>query len=642
MGAARKEKDVLGRLKSFGLSAPWQVALLLPHRWDDFRTVHTNFAALPVGERILIEAHLPTAPTFGGRGVPKLSGRLVDRFGNAIGMSVFGDTRELQDRLKPGGPYLLHGIVKEFNGRLFFNDVAIMEPHWAGRLRPVYPGKTRVITPDTVRDRVIDLLGEAIPVAAKWLTGELRELGDEGALCDMAGCPGWTVEDILWTAHLPMSPEEGAQGQRALEFFAAIAAVRGAWSNKAAVGRTRVLRVSRHTVAPRAKALGFALTDEQRRAIAEICDDLGSATPMRRLLSGDVGTGKTAVYACGAAAVADAGGRVAILAPNMPLAEQVANEIKGWWPDLRVQLVTAEEGNNVDLAKIPILVGTTALLHKRLPHFDLVIVDEQQKFSREQRERLLGPDGHLLEATATCIPRSAALARYGVLKVSQLTKCFVEKNIITTIWDRDTRAQLFREIETTIAAGAQALIVYPLREGDPESESLRRSAAGAVTMWENKFPGRVRLLHGEMDDEEKARVLADMKAERASVLIATTVVEVGITIPNLRRAVVIQCDRFGLVTLHQIRGRVARHGGTGYFDLFLPRDVKPETRKRMEVLTETNNGFEVAERDLLLRGAGNLRSDSDRQSGADESFLFGRPISIEMLDAVAERLRVSA
>ncbi len=241
------------------------------------------------------------------------------------------------------------------------------------------------------------------------------------------------------------------------------------------------------------------------------------------------------------------------------------------------------------------------------------------------------------------------LARYGVVKVSKLTKPHTPMDIHTRIWSAEQSKELGRQVFETIKNGDQVLYVYPLREADeceeekPAGAPGRRgneltSATEIFEKWEKIYPGKVRLIHGQMADDEKTAALCDMREGRAAVLIATTVVEVGTNLPKLRRVVIVHPERHGLTTLHQIRGRVARLGGEGWCDLFLPYPLKEASMKRLQVLEETQDGFKVAEHDMRVRGVGDLSSNSSKQSGADGTFLFGRPVSIEALDAVMEML----
>lgn len=640
--AKSKKPDPLGRLKSFGLKETWQVALLLPKRWEDFTRVLTRFDH-PVleGDWYAVEG-IVVGMEARFTGTPRLTGTLSDRDGRKMGFTVFGDTRDLQQDLKAAGrePVLLYGKMGSFNDRPWLDSIEVVHPWWRGKYRPVYPGKTGVIGPELVRARVMHHLRAALPQAARWIREELQEFGDENALLELIGAQGASLEKVLACAHIPPTEELGRQAQEALEFLAGLGIIRAAKGNQ---GPKKARAFLPGSWERRAAMIPFAMTGEQRQAIVEIVGDLTLHVPMRRILTGDVGTGKTCVFGTACAAVADGQGRSVVLLPNFGLAGQVAREMHSWWPDLNIQTVTTETGD-ID-ADASILVGTTALLHRELPWKpDLVVVDEQQKFSREQREQMIAPDTNLLESTATCIPRSMALARYGVVKVSKLTECHAKKTIHTRVWHRNQWPELYARAMDTLKSGSQLLLVYPLRDSeDREKEEQEdkqrppmRSAAEVFAQWDKRFPGQVRLLHGQMSDADKDAALADMREGKASVLCATTVVEVGVTLPLLRRVIVVHPERHGLTTLHQIRGRLARLGGEGWFDLFLPYPVKEPTMERLNVLVQTTDGFEVSELDMRLRGVGDLSQASSKQTGADDTFLFGRPVRLEILDKALE------
>jgi ATP-dependent DNA helicase RecG len=611
----------LGRLKSFGLTEFWHVALFLPTSWDDLTTVIDDFSTrIPSGSSCIIAGTLDGSPKtkFEHGKPPRLIGALRDTVGRKIGFSVFGDSREFLMDLKGNlGTVYLYGRIDVFDGRYWLKSPEVVQKKWIGRYRPRYPGKAGVINPDTVRDRVLRTLRQSIPIAAEFIAQELKMFGNREKLAEMAGLPGWPLERIRNTA--PAHKEHWSTWLR--------------WG----LGDWR----------KRAGQISYALTDEQERAVQDALNDISSGTVMHRLLVADVGFGKSSVIGTVAASVVDGGGSVVVLLPNESLAGQIAREFGEWWPDLNIQLVTGSSGETTISA--PLVIGTTALLFRDIRKPDLVIVDEQQKFSREQREQLVGAGTHLLESTATCIPRSMALARYGVVKVSKLTKPHTPKDIHTKIWSAEQSQELGRQVIETIKNGDQVLYVYPLRETDecedekPAGGHGRRgneltSATEIFEKWEKIHPGKVRLIHGKMVDDEKTAALCDMREGRAAVLIATTVVEVGINLPKLRRVVIVHPDRHGLTTLHQIRGRVARLGGEGWCDLFLPYPLKEASMKRLQVLEETQDGFKVAEHDMRLRGVGDLSCNSSKQSGADGTFLFGRPVSIEALDAVMEMM----
>lgn len=418
------------------------------------------------------------------------------------------------------------------------------------------------------------------------------------------------------------------EAQAAIERLAALLEIAIAQSGLDGASPRMQFTVNQAKVQARIAALPYPLTEEQQTAIQEILADLQKGKAMRRILSGDVGTGKTFVYAVVAAAIADHGGRVAILAPTLPLANQVVGEIRKPWPDLKVAVVAgdAEEG----ALDASILVGTTALLHRDIGQIDLAVVDEQQKFGREQREQLVGEGVHLLEASGTCIPRSMALIRYGAWGVSRLTKTHTVKNIRSRIWNPEERGGLMEAVRVGLKKGLQTLVVYPVKAGETP-----RGAEHAYQMWEGHFPGQVRLAHANVGDDEKQKAIDDMKSGAASILVATTVAEVGLDIPNLRHVIVVEPHRLGLTQLHQIRGRAARNGGNGYFSMYLREPIPDKSMVRLQALLETTDGFAIAQRDLEIRGHGSMRANADRQSGHGDA-MFGRPISLGALDRAAE------
>lgn len=648
----------LGRLKSFGLTKPWQIALLLPNGWDDLTQVSEDFRRLKVGPCV-VAGQLNGYPETRWDGTPRLVGSLLDKNGCKLGFSAFGDTRDFKQQLMENShQVILFGQLEEFNNRFWLKSPEIVTKEWLGRYRPRYPGKTGILTPDKVRHRVVGGLQDAVPYAANFLASELSEFGTRRELAEMIGFPGWTIEAIIHQAHTPVDTPTGERAQRAMEYLAALGIIKEARGSHGARPTTTPLHLGDWR--KRIAQIPFTLTDEQEQAIKDSVADLTSHTPMHRILAGDVGLGKSCVYGTIAAAVVDGGGTVAILVPNATLAEQVAREFKEWWPDLPLQLITGGE-TGVKI-RAPFLIGTTALLFRNLGNPNLMIVDEQQKMSIDQREQLVGPDTHFLEVTATCIPRTQALLRYGVVKMSRLTKSHTPKKIRTHIWQRHEWPALFEKVKESIAKGNQVMLVYPLREKSPEEEppcedeqdesgetqgkaavpqakkQALRSAAEIYEKWNTLYPGQVRWAHGQMTDDEKLAALRDMREGKAKILVATTLVETGLNLPFLRHGIVVHPERHGLTTLHQLRGRLARLGGDGWFDLFLPYPVKEHTMERLQVLVKTQNGFEVAEHDMRLRGVGDLSKQSCKQSGADETYFFGRPVKIDILDEAIKML----
>lgn len=641
--ATAPDKVKLGRLRSFGIAAHYQVPLLLPKGYDDIRKPQRQFAWLIEGDRLVLQGRLAGQPNVTLQGTPRLSGYLVDVCGERVGFTFFGDTRELQEVFRAQqGEILMLGTVKMLGQSLWLVQPELVSSVWRGRVRPAYPGIPRVINADTARDRMNELLPAGIPQAGCWIWDVLKR-SDRARRVGSALLRDWVggsvteseqLARLLRKAHWPVTPEQGVEAQGRLERLAALAM----WVRMEGNRRVTVPSKWARSAAPegRIAALPFTLSASQRAAVDAIGADIRSGRPMYRMVSGDVGSGKSAVLGLAIMGVLDAGGRAFLIAPSQTLAEQLLQDFTTWWPDLALRSSLAAGGKVNGAASSALVVGTTALLHGDFGAADLVVVDEQHKFSVKQREQLVGDGCHLLEATATCIPRTQALAKYGALDVSVL-QARVKKQIETKIWHAEGRRALWSSIVATVRAGHQVLVVYPTRSDDAEKDDLP-SAETAAARWERTMPGRVGLAHAGRSDDENADALARMKDGSLSVLVSTVLVEVGINIPGLRRVVVMHAERFGLTQLHQIRGRAARTGGQGWFDLVLPRQVNEGAQKRLEVLERLNDGFEIAQEDLKLRGFGDLSAGSERQTGSDGTFLFGRGVNVGLMDEMLERL----
>lgn len=618
----------VGRLASLGLEEPWHAALLLPTGYEDLRRTAEAFSDLDVKDPRVMWLRPVMAPrSFFSSGVPRVVIDMADNTGAIARCTIFGDTKIWGERfaeLAPGW-FIVEGDVWRDEMQFKIKEEAPQE--WVGRLRPRYPGKPNYLKPEDTRARVLGWLSRAIPVASQWVEEQLAPLIGRDELLADAGAPGWDLESLLLEAHQPTSDAMLELSRTALRRVAAFASL--AKAHQHILRRPPARPVRLQSLRERAAAFAFQLTPDQRSAVIAFATELKKPSAMRGLLVGDVGSGKTAVFSLLAASTVDADPthRVAILLPNLPLAEQVHREFTTWWPDLDVALVTGESAAQ-DLDRRRVLIGTTALLHRDVGELTLVIVDEEQKYSVEQRQALAGQQGHLLTASATCIPRSLALAKYGALTLAEIRSQHADKRIQTRLWQREDRSRLSRDLRQYLAAGEKLLIIYPMKESSEENED-RRNVEDAAAVWEPLAPGRVRLLTGSASDEHKSRVMADMRDGRAQILLATTVVEVGITIPGLRRVLIMAPERYGLTTLHQLRGRVARHGGDGWCDLFASEPLAAKADERLTAFLSCKDGFEVAELDLRLRGFGDLADGGSRQSGADNAFLFGETIRPE-------------
>lgn len=272
----------------------------------------------------------------------------------------------------------------------------------------------------------------------------------------------------------------------------------------------------------------------------------------------------------------------------------------------------------------PVLVGTTKLFgltEKANWVADLLVIDEQQKMGESQRNRLRAPHTNVLETTATPLPRTMALLTHGDKQLIQITKQHAKKEIATQVLGIESKKEMFQKVKNRVAAGESVIIIYPRVEATNEKDT--KSAVAAGEMWERLYPGQVAVLHGQMKDVDKIQIMRRIKTEKVKIIIASSIMEIGITVDDLRFLMVVHAERYGVFTLHQFRGRVARHGGKGECLLYLPEVVEAETIERLQLLECTNDGFELAELDMQIRGFGDLAEQDGSQSGKTTTLFRG-------------------
>ncbi|MGH3133315.1 MAG: ATP-dependent DNA helicase RecG, partial [Gaiellaceae bacterium] len=380
------------------------------------------------------------------------------------------------------------------------------------------------------------------------------------------------------------------------------------------------------------RALPFTLTPEQEEAIAQIDSDLRGERPMQRLLQGDVGSGKTVVALYALLRAVEAGRQGALMAPTETLAEQHFLTIDELCAPLgtRVSLLTsslrarehATVRQLIASGDAHVVVGTHALIQKEVDFRDLAVavVDEQHRFGVGQRSALVeGRSPHVLHLTATPIPRTLALTVYGDLDVSELALPPANRRPIVTGWVTEERSsEAYRRLRRHLDEGRQAYVVCPLIE-ESETVVARAAEAEAERLRGSELRGyRVGCLHGRLRTGDRRAVMASFKSQELDVLVATTVIEVGVDVPNATIMIVQEADRFGLAQLHQLRGRVGRGAEQSYCLLVSrPREELTEGAvERLEAMVATTDGFELAERDLEIRGEGQLLGA--RQSGLSD------------------------
>jgi ATP-dependent DNA helicase RecG len=382
--------------------------------------------------------------------------------------------------------------------------------------------------------------------------------------------------------------------------------------------------------------LGFKLTEAQTKVLREIRADMGGVHPMRRLLQGDVGSGKTAVAACSALMALEGGFNVALMAPTEILAEQHFRNFSKWFGPLGVKVemqtgsrksdewrVTSDESqagkhSTFNIQRSTLTIGTHALLTGgfELPRLGLVIIDEQHKFGVAQRETLVrkGNYPHLLVMTATPIPRTLGLTLYGDLDVSVIDELPGGRGAIKTfVRAADKLPKVFDFIREKVAGGRQAYVVYPRVEVADTDKDIKAVTKEFANVQKALTPFKAGLLHGRIKAADKEAVMADFRANKVQVLVATSLIEVGVDVPNATVMLVENAEHFGLAQLHQLRGRIGR-GAHESFCILVSDAKHPEAQARLKILEETGDGFKIAEADLKLRGPGELLGQE--QSGA--------------------------
>ena len=534
-----------------------------------------------------------------------------------------------QQRLYPvGARVAVSGLVKEGGYGITVHDPLIevldgadstVRSQAIGRLLPVYP-----LTEGVASDRFRSLVDQALPSARLWsepLSAQERD-----------SCGVLSIAEALRCIHAPRSREELDQARRRLVFDEFLLLQLGLLQRRREL-RSRpapelLTRPAEGGLLQRfQELLPFDFTGAQQRVFAEIEADLQRPEPMARLVQGDVGSGKTVVAIAALLSTIDAGWQGALMAPTEVLAEQHYRNLCRWLPPLHVtvELLTGSTPRPRrrqlldDLANgsLKLLVGTHALLEDPVvfSRLGLVVVDEQHRFGVHQRDRLLskGLQPHLLTMTATPIPRTLALSLHGDLDVSQIDELPPGRTPIrTTLLNSSQREKAHQLIRSEVELGQRAYVVLPLVE-ESEKLALRSAVDVHAELAAEVFPDlTVGLLHGRLSSAEKQSVLSDFADGRSQVLVSTTVVEVGVDVPEASVMVIEHAERFGLAQLHQLRGRVGR-GAAASHCVLINSSSNVLARQRLDVLVRSSDGFEIAEMDLRLRGPGQVLGT--RQSG---------------------------
>ena len=560
------------------------------------------------------------------------SRRLVGHFtdGTAfVDLVWFRGIKFVKNRLKLNTRYVVFGKPSVFNGRVNIahpdvDDASLLKLDNMG-LQPYYNTTEKMKRSGLNSTAMLKLMQNLFAL----LTAPL----DETLSADIVQKNGlMSIDDALRIIHFPRNAKELQLAQYRLKFeelfYIQLNILHYAKERQMRYVGHRFAKVGEMFNRFYSEKLPFQLTNAQKRVVKEIRADVNSERQMNRLLQGDVGSGKTLVALMSMLLAKDNGYQACLLAPTEILAEQHFSTLRRMLGDLpvRVELLTGSTRTKervplfeaLESGEIDILVGTHAVLEDNVlfRNLGLVVIDEQHRFGVVQRAKMWAKNSippHVLVMTATPIPRTLAMTLYGDLDVSVIDELPPgRKPINTSHIFRNRTDSLYSFIRTQINEGRQAYVVYPLIS-ESEKLDLKNLEDGYKQLC-NVFPDyRLSKLHGKMKPKEKDEEMRRFASGETQILVSTTVIEVGVDVPNASVMVIENAERFGLSQLHQLRGRVGRGASQSYCILVTDYKLSEDTRKRMEIMTTSNDGFEIAEADLKLRGPGDM--EGTQQSG---------------------------
>jgi ATP-dependent DNA helicase RecG len=629
-------------LTRLGMNTLGDMLYYFPRRYDDYsqlKPIHELF----YGQQVTVIGTVTMVNTRPLRGGKMSIVEAVINDGTAgLRLSWFNQPW-VANRMKVDDAISVSGKVEQYLGRLVMNNpdwepIEIENLH-TNRIVPVYP-----LTQNVTQKWLRKLMNQVVTYWAPKLTDHLPE-----SVCNAAGL--MDLGQALLQVHFPDSHEKLHAARQRLAFdeifFLQMGVLRQRRDYQSVPGR--VFEVSDEWMEARLKSLPFVLTEAQLRAVSDIRSDLKSGKPMNRLLQGDVGSGKTVVAALAAAMVNASGAQAAIMAPTSILAEQhyrnfnsllagEAGPLSAGQIRLLVGDTSEKEKEEIRAGltdgSIKIVIGTHAVIEEPVAFADLqfTVIDEQHRFGVEQRAALRskGTNPHLLVMTATPIPRSLALTLYGDLDLSVMDQMPPGRQVIEThVLTPRERERAFTLVRGQVKSGHQAFIIYPLVE-ESEKSDLLAATAEHQRLQKEIFPDlKLGLLHGRMRPDEKDAAMFAFRDRKYDILVSTTVVEVGVDVPNATVMLVEGADHFGLAQLHQLRGRVGRGEAQSYC-LLIPDNENAMENERLAAMTETNDGFVLAERDLQQRGPGEFLGT--RQAGFASSLKMASLSDVQLIE----------
>jgi len=595
-------------------------------RYYQINELNNNPAEVQIIGKVV---HLKTVEF--GKGKKRLVAVFTDNTGQ-LELNWFQGHKWIRDSLKLNTPYVIFGKVTNFNGQysMAHPEMELYQEHQQSlrsSMQPVYPS-TETLTNRGVSNRVINKMMQQVFLETQ---GLFVETLPQNLLEELKMIP---KSAALFNIHFPKSPELLAKAQFRLKFeelfFIQLQLITKNLVRKHKIKGHPFTVVGEHFNNFYKNHLPFELTNAQKKVLKEIRNDMGTNAQMNRLLQGDVGSGKTIVALMAMLIALDNGFQSCLMAPTEILANQHFNGLTELAKDLNINIKlltgstkTAERKiihEELENGSLHIIIGTHALLEDKVQfhNLGLAIIDEQHRFGVEQRSKLWQKNEippHILVMTATPIPRTLAMSLYGDLDISVIDELPPGRKPIQTVHRYDSnRLKVWKFIKDEIAKGRQIYIVYPLIQ---ESETMDyKDLMDGYESISRDFPlphYSISMVHGKMKPADKDAEMKRFAEGKTNIMIATTVIEVGVNVPNASVMIIESAERFGLSQLHQLRGRVGRGAEQSYCILMTSFKLSNDSKIRLETMCKTNDGFEIAEVDLKLRGPGDIMGK--QQSG---------------------------
>lgn len=625
-GVGPKKAEILER--ELGIVSYWDLLNYYPYKYMDRSRIYRVADLTDNLPYIQLRGRITRFETVGVGSGRRLVGKFTDGTG-VIDLVWFKGLNFVTSKYKVDTEYLVFGKPVAFNHQYNIPhpdlDSVDQAKQLAGGLMPFY-NTTEKMKRSFLNSRAIQNLQYALLSGINWTLPETLS-------ADVLAKTGLvSLSEAMRHIHFPDNTRTLEAARRRLKFeelfYIQLNMLRMATNRKRKLRGIPFPRVGDYFNTFYNEHLPFELTNAQKRVVREMRADMGSGRQMNRLLQGDVGSGKTLVGLLVMLLALDNGCQACLMAPTEILATQhyatISEFLKGM--EVKVALLTGSTRKRerdkilpaIANGEIQIVIGTHALIEEtvQFASLGLAIIDEQHRFGVEQRSRLWMKNAvppHVLVMTATPIPRTLAMTLYGDLDVSVIDELPPGRKPVKTLHRYDTRkAELYEFLRQEIRKGRQVYVVYPLIEGN-EKLDYKDLEAGFET-FKSVFPEyQVCMVHGRMKAADKEAEMRKFISGEAQILMATTVIEVGVNVPNASVMVIESAERFGLSQLHQLRGRVGRGAEQSYCILISSYKLSSDTRKRLEIMVSSNNGFEIAEADLRLRGHGDL--EGTRQSG---------------------------